>query len=61
MDHCWDRWNPGKGSGAMAKMDVGGATSSFGVWHEQIAEVKAIAESVKPFAPYSLGFISIQT
>lgn len=38
------RFNPGLGSGHTQKTDVGGVTSSFGIWHEKIAEVKAIVE-----------------
>jgi diaminopimelate decarboxylase len=36
------RFNPGLGSGHTKKTDVGGVTSSFGVWHEKLTEVKEI-------------------
>jgi diaminopimelate decarboxylase len=36
------RINPGLGSGGTKKTDVGGTTSSFGIWHESIPEVKDI-------------------
>jgi diaminopimelate decarboxylase len=38
------RFNPGLGSGGTAKTNVGGPSSSFGIWHEKKDEVKAIAE-----------------
>ncbi|MBF0275504.1 MAG: diaminopimelate decarboxylase, partial [Nitrospinae bacterium] len=38
------RFNPGKGSGGTKKTDVGGPTSSFGIWLEYINEVKEITE-----------------
>eukprot|EP00617_Octactis_speculum_P017338 CAMPEP_0185772212 /NCGR_PEP_ID=MMETSP1174-20130828/67697_1 /TAXON_ID=35687 /ORGANISM="Dictyocha speculum, Strain CCMP1381" /LENGTH=474 /DNA_ID=CAMNT_0028458363 /DNA_START=44 /DNA_END=1468 /DNA_ORIENTATION=- len=38
------RFNPGLGSGGTSKTNVGGPSSSFGIWHKQIDEVKAIAE-----------------
>jgi hypothetical protein len=37
---CGLRFNPGVGSGGTEKTNVGGPSSSFGIWHEQIAEVK---------------------
>lgn len=37
------RINPGIGSGHSAKTDVGGATSSFGIWHEYIPKIHEIA------------------
>lgn len=37
------RINPGVGSGAFAKISTGGATSGFGIWHEHIGEIQAIA------------------
>ncbi|WP_025183410.1 diaminopimelate decarboxylase [Leptospira kirschneri] len=37
------RFNPGLGSGQTKKTDVGGKTSSFGVWYEDINRVKEIA------------------
>ncbi|MCB1142841.1 MAG: diaminopimelate decarboxylase [Leptospiraceae bacterium] len=36
------RINPGLGSGGTKKTDVGGTTSSFGIWHESIPKVKEI-------------------
>ncbi|TGN12012.1 diaminopimelate decarboxylase [Leptospira ilyithenensis] len=36
------RFNPGLGSGHTKKTDVGGVTSSFGIWHEKMPELKAI-------------------
>lgn len=38
------RINPGIGSGHSAKTNVGGITSSFGIWHEYIDQVHAICE-----------------
>ncbi|HMV43546.1 MAG TPA: diaminopimelate decarboxylase [Leptospiraceae bacterium] len=38
------RINPGLGSGATQKTDVGGTTSAFGIWHEYIEDVKKIKE-----------------
>lgn len=38
------RFNPGLGSGHTKKTDVGGVTSSFGVWHEKLPEVKEIVK-----------------
>lgn len=40
---CGIRFNPGRGSGGTGKTNVGGHSASFGVWHEQLAEAKAIA------------------
>jgi diaminopimelate decarboxylase len=37
------RLNPGIGSGHNTKTDTGGPTSSFGIWHENIPQAKAIA------------------
>ena len=36
------RFNPGQGSGGTGKTNVGGPSSSFGIWHELMPEVKAI-------------------
>ncbi len=36
------RFNPGLGSGGTAKTNVGGPSSSFGIWHEKKEEVRAI-------------------
>lgn len=41
---CGVRVNPGVGSGAFAKISTGGRSSSFGIWHEKMEEVKKIAE-----------------
>lgn len=38
------RINPGRGSGTNAKVNVGGEQASFGIWHEQLEEVKAVVE-----------------
>jgi len=38
------RMNPGLGSGSTNRTNTGGPASSFGIWHEHLAEVKAIAE-----------------
>jgi len=38
------RINPGFGSGLVRRLTSGGPDSSFGIWHEQVAEVKAVAE-----------------
>lgn len=37
------RLNPGVGSGHSRKTNTGGPTSSFGIWHEDIPEVKRLA------------------
>ena len=39
---CGLRFNPGKGSGGTGKTNVGGPSSSFGIWHELKDEAKAI-------------------
>lgn len=36
------RINPGLGSGHTKKTDVGGVTSSFGIWHEKMDQVKEL-------------------
>lgn len=36
------RFNPGLGSGGTAKTNVGGPSSSFGIWHEKTDEVREI-------------------
>lgn len=38
------RLNPGVGSGGTTKTNVGGPSSSFGLWHEQIDEAKTLCE-----------------
>ncbi|MBA3960933.1 MAG: diaminopimelate decarboxylase [Chthoniobacterales bacterium] len=37
------RINPGVGSGHSHKTNVGGPASSFGIWHESVEEIKAVA------------------
>ncbi len=37
------RINPGLGSGHSNRTNVGGPSSSFGIWHEHLDEVKAVA------------------
>ena len=49
------RVNPGLGSGATQKTDVGGVTSSFGIWHEYMDEVKKIREK------YNLKITKVHT
>lgn len=49
------RFNPGLGSGSTKKTDVGGATSSFGIWHEFIQDVKDIVKQ------YNLKVTKIHT
>ena len=36
------RFNPGLGSGGTNKTNVGGLTSSFGIWYEELEEVKKL-------------------
>lgn len=38
------RFNPGMGSGGTSKTNVGGPSSSFGIWHEFIPVVREIAQ-----------------
>ena len=49
------RFNPGIGSGAVAKTDVGGSHSSFGIWHEALTQAKEQTEQ------YGLKVIRIHT
>ncbi len=49
------RFNPGVGSGGTNKTNVGGPSSSFGIWHELLDEVNAIIEK------YSLKVFRIHT
>ncbi len=49
------RFNPGVGSGGTSKTNVGGPSSSFGIWHEYIPAVREIA------AKYKLRVIRIHT
>jgi diaminopimelate decarboxylase len=37
------RVNPGQGSGATHRVNTGGPTSSFGIWHEHLGEAKSLA------------------
>ena len=39
------RMNPGLGSGHSRKTNVGGPSASFGIWHEHLDDVLAIAEA----------------
>lgn len=39
------RFNPGIGSGGTNKTNVGGPSSSFGVWHEFVPEVRRLASA----------------
>jgi diaminopimelate decarboxylase len=41
---CGVRFNPGTGSGGTGKTNVGGPSSSFGIWHELKEDVMKIAE-----------------
>ncbi|HEY4908171.1 MAG TPA: diaminopimelate decarboxylase, partial [Methylomirabilota bacterium] len=38
------RINPGLGSGSTKRTNTGGPASSFGIWHEYLGDVKALAE-----------------
>jgi diaminopimelate decarboxylase len=38
------RMNPGLGTGSTKRTNTGGPASSFGIWHEYVDEVKAVAE-----------------
>jgi diaminopimelate decarboxylase len=38
------RLNPGIGSGHSVKTNVGGVTSSFGIWHEYVPQIHELAE-----------------
>jgi diaminopimelate decarboxylase len=38
------RFNPGSGSGGNNRTNVGGVSSSFGIWHEFVPEVQSIVE-----------------
>lgn len=39
---CGVRFNPGRGSGGTGKTNVGGSSSSFGIWYEQLDQIKEI-------------------
>jgi diaminopimelate decarboxylase len=41
------RFNPGLGSGGTVKTNVGGPSSSFGIWHEYRAEAREIIDEHK--------------
>mmetsp|Transcript_9207 Transcript_9207/g.27552 ORF Transcript_9207/g.27552 Transcript_9207/m.27552 type:complete len:452 (+) Transcript_9207:104-1459(+) len=49
------RFNPGLGSGGTAKTNVGGPSSSFGIWHELFDEVAAIRDK------YDLNVVRVHT
>ena len=49
------RFNPGSGSGGNNRTNVGGVSSSFGIWHGSVAEVKALC------AKYDLEVLRIHT
>jgi diaminopimelate decarboxylase len=38
------RMNPGLGTGSTNRTNTGGPASSFGIWHEYLGEVKALAD-----------------
>lgn len=38
------RINPGEGSGAFAKTNVGGSESSFGIWHEHLDQARELVQ-----------------
>jgi diaminopimelate decarboxylase len=52
---CGVRFNPGTGSGGTGKTNVGGPSSSFGIWYELLPEVQNIV------AKYNLNIIRIHT
>lgn len=41
------RINPGLGSGGIGRTNVGGPDASFGIWHEEIDEIKRVASKNK--------------
>jgi diaminopimelate decarboxylase len=49
------RINPGSGSGGNNRTNVGGPSSSFGIWHEWIPQIKALLEK------YELTALRIHT
>jgi diaminopimelate decarboxylase len=49
------RFNPGLGSGGTSKTNVGGPSSSFGIWHEHLSDVQEIV------AKYRLKVVRIHT
>ncbi len=40
-NHIGLRWNPGVGSGGTTKTNVGGPSSSFGIWNGYVDEIRA--------------------
>jgi len=52
---CGLRFNPGTGSGGTGKTNVGGPSSSFGIWYELLNEVHTIVKK------YDLHIIRIHT
>ena len=53
--HVGIRINPGAGSGGNNRTNVGGPSSSFGIWHEWIPQIKQL------LAQYALTAIRIHT
>ena len=53
--NCGLRFNPGTGSGGTGKTNVGGPSSSFGIWYELMPQVKEI------IAKYNLKIERIHT
>jgi diaminopimelate decarboxylase len=49
------RINPGSGSGGNNRTNVGGPSSSFGIWHEWVPHIKALLEK------YTLTAVRIHT
>jgi diaminopimelate decarboxylase len=49
------RFNPGMGSGGTKKTNVGGPTSSFGIWHEYLDKVNQLLHK------YKLNLIRVHT
>jgi diaminopimelate decarboxylase len=49
------RMNPGLGSGSTKRTNTGGPSSSFGIWHEYLGDVRAIA------ARYRLSIRTLHT
>lgn len=49
------RINPGAGSGGNNRTNVGGPSSSFGIWHESLPQIKALLEQ------YQLTAVRIHT
>ncbi|GLU48687.1 diaminopimelate decarboxylase [Nocardiopsis ansamitocini] len=49
------RVNPGFGSGLVNRLNSGGVNSSFGIWHDQIPEMKAALEE------YGLKLVRLQS